>query len=122
MQYQSSYSLLRIEPTVEYNGGGGNLVRRAQSIKTTQLKCLFTETVTQTDEDVFSGTVSSVENCPCSIQGCVCVCVVCVCVCVSLSSEQEDKVTSLTRSDEQSPPCTNTHRRTLSRPLPQRKR
>ena len=78
-QYQSSYSLLRLEPTVEYNGGGGNLVRRAQSIKTTQLKCLFTETVSQTDEDVFSGPVSSVD-CPCSIQGCVCVC---VCVCVS---------------------------------------
>lgn len=36
------------------------------------------------------------------------------CVCVSLSSEQEDKVTSLTRSDEQSPPYTNTQRHTYT--------
>lgn len=46
----------------------------------------------------FHQTISSVKPCP--IEGHVC---------ASLSLEQEDKVTSLTRSEEQSPAYTNTH-------------
>lgn len=59
--------------------------------------------------NIISRTASSEEYCPWLIEGQVWVRVsMCVCVCASLSSEWKDKVTSLTRSGEQSPPYINT--------------